>query len=264
MLIVIRGAGDIATGIGWRLWRCGFDVVMTDLPQPTCIRRTVAFSTALEEGEYTVEGVTALACPDLEAARAALAKRCVAVIPDPEGACIKALQPAAVVDAVLAKKNLGTAITDAPLVIGVGPGFCAGQDCHYVVETKRGHRLGRVIEEGPAAPNSGLPGNIMGYTGERIIRSTVSGRFEPLCAIGDLVQAGQTVARVDDVDLKVQIPGMIRGMLHEGIQVTPGFKCGDVDPRGREADYTTISDKARAVAGGVLEAVLRRYGSRMQ
>lgn len=264
MLIVIRGAGDIATGIGWRLWQCGFDVVMTDLPQPTCIRRTVAFSTALEEGTYTVEGVTALACPDLEAARAALAKRCVAVIPDPAGDCIPALQPAAVVDAVLAKKNLGTAITDAPLVIGVGPGFCAGQDCHYVVETKRGHRLGRVIEEGPAAPNSGMPGNIMGYTGERIIRSTASGRFEPLCAIGDLVDAGQTVARVNGQELKVQIPGMIRGMLHEGVQVTPGFKCGDVDPRGREADCTTISDKARAVAGGVLEAVLRRYGSRMQ
>ena len=128
MLIVIRGAGDIATGIGWRLWQCGFDVAMTDLPQPTCIRRTVAFSTALEEGQYTVEGVTALACPDVEAARAALAKRCVAVIPDPEGVCIAALQPAVVVDAVLAKKNLGTTLADAPLVIGVGPGFCAGQD----------------------------------------------------------------------------------------------------------------------------------------
>ena len=209
MLIVIRGAGDIATGIGWRLWQCGFDVAMTDLPRPTCIRRTVAFSTSLEEGRYTVEGVTAVACPDLESARAALAERCVAVIPDPEGTCIPQLQPAAVVDAVLAKKNLGTAITDAPLVIGVGPGFCAGQDCHYVVETKRGHRLGRVIEEGPAAPNSGLPGNIMGYTGERIIRSTVSGRFQPLCAIGDLVQAGQTVATIRDsatMELKVPFP----------------------------------------------------------
>ena len=251
MLILIRGAGDIATGIGWRLWQCGFDIVMTEIEKPTCIRRTVAFSTALEEGSYTVEGVTAVACPDADAALAAVQKRQVAVIPDPAGRCIPALAPAAVVDAILAKRNLGTRITDAPLVIGVGPGFCAGEDCHYVIETKRGHRLGRVIEEGPAAPNSGQPGNIMGYTGERIIRSTVSGTFQPLCAIGDLVEAGQTVARVGDTELKVQIGGMIRGMLHEGIQVTPGFKCGDVDPRGPQADCTTISDKARAVGGGL-------------
>ena len=263
MLIVIRGAGDIATGIGWRLWQCGFDVVMTDLPRPTCIRRTVAFSTALEQGQYTVEGVTAVACPDEQTARQALKNRCVAVIPDPAGDCIRRLKPDAVVDAILAKKNLGTAITDAPVVVGVGPGFRAGQDCHYVVETQRGHRLGRVIEEGPAAPNSGVPGSILGYTGERIIRSTCAGRFEPLCAIGDLVRAGQTVARVNGVELTVQIDGMIRGMLAEGIPVTPGFKCGDVDPRGQQADHTTISDKAWAVAGGVLEAILRRYGNRL-
>lgn len=264
MLIVIRGAGDIATGIGWRFWQCGFDVVMTEIPRPTCIRRTVAFSTALDEGSYTVEGVTAVGCHTLAQVQQAIQKHQVAVLADPKGDCISQLKPAAVIDAILAKRNMGTTLQDAPVVVGVGPGFCAGQDCHYVVETQRGHRLGRVIEEGPAAPNSGVPGNIMGFTSQRIIRSTVSGVFEPLCAIGDLVKAGQVVARVDGTELRVEIDGMIRGMLAAGISVTPGFKCGDVDPRGADADYTTISDKARAVGGAALEAVLRRYGAKLQ
>lgn len=264
MIVVIRGAGDIATGIGWRLKQCGFDVVMTETQKPTCIRRTVAFSTALEQGSYTVEGITAIACDTVQQAQQAIAQGNVAVLCDPNASCIGVLKPDVVVDAILAKHNVGTKITDAPLVVAVGPGFSAGEDCHYVIETQRGHRLGRVIENGPAAPNSGIPGNIMGYTSERIIRSTVSGQFRALCSIGDLVQAGQAVAMVDDTPLCVEIDGMIRGMLADGIAVTPGFKCGDVDPRGAKADYTTISDKARAIAGAVLEAILRRYGSRLQ
>lgn len=264
MLVIIRGAGDIATGIGWRLKQCGFDVVMTETQKPTCIRRTVAFSTALEQGSYTVEGISATACNNIEQVQQALANGHVAVLCDPSASCIATLKPAVVIDSILAKHNLGTKITDAPLVIGVGPGFCAGEDCHYVIETQRGHYLGKVIEQGPAAPNSGIPGNIMGYAAERIIRSTVSGTFRALCSIGDLVQAGQTVAMVDDTPLCVEIDGMIRGILADGIAVTTGFKCGDVDPRGTKADYTTISDKARAIGGAALEAILRRYGSRMQ
>lgn len=263
MLVLIRGAGDLATGIAWRLWQAHFDIVMTDLPRPTAIRRTVAFSTALENIEMTVEGVTAVACATPNQVLEATKRRRVAVLPDPDCKLALQLRPDVVVDAILAKRNLGTRIDDAPLVIGVGPGFCAGQDCHYVIETQRGHDLGRVIEEGPAAPNSGIPGNIGGYTSERILRAPAAGVFHPLAAIGDLVQAGQTVAEVNGTPLTAPIAGMVRGMLAEGVEVTPGFKCGDVDPRGEKASYTTISDKARAIGGGVLEAILRRYGGKL-
>lgn len=263
MLVLIRGAGDLATGIAWRLWQAHFDIVMTDLPRPTAIRRTVAFSTALENIEMTVEGVTAVACATPNQVLEAMKRRRVAVLPDPDCKLALQLRPDVVVDAILAKRNLGTRIDDAPLVIGVGPGFCAGQDCHYVIETQRGHDLGRVIEEGPAAPNSGIPGNIGGYTSERILRAPAAGVFHPLAAIGDLVQAGQTVAEVNGTPLTAPIAGMVRGMLAEGVEVTPGFKCGDVDPRGEKASYTTISDKARAIGGGVLEAILRRYGGKL-
>lgn len=263
MLVLIRGAGDLATGIAWRLWQAHFDIVMTDLPQPTAIRRTVAFSTALENIEMTVEGVTAVACATPNQVLEAFKRRRVAVLPDPDCKLALQLRPDVVVDAILAKRNLGTRIDDAPLVIGVGPGFCAGQDCHYVIETQRGHDLGRVIEEGTAAPNSGIPGNIGGYTSERILRAPAAGVFRPLASIGDLVQAGQTVAEVNGIPLTAPIAGMVRGMLAGGVEVTPGFKCGDVDPRGEKASYTTISDKARAIGGGVLEAILRRYGGKL-
>lgn len=263
MLVLIRGAGDLATGIAWRLWQAHFDIVMTDLPQPTAIRRTVAFSTALENIEMTVEGVTAVACATPNQVLEAFKRRRVAVLPDPDCKLALQLRPDVVVDAILAKHNLGTRVDDAPLVIGVGPGFCAGQDCHYVIETQRGHDLGRVIEEGTAAPNSGIPGNIGGYTSERILRAPAAGVFRPLASIGDLVQAGQTVAEVNGIPLTAPIAGMVRGMLAGGVEVTPGFKCGDVDPRGEKASYTTISDKARAIGGGVLEAILRRYGGKL-
>jgi len=263
MLVLIRGAGDLATGIAWRLWQAHFDIVMTDLPQPTAIRRTVAFSTALENIEMTVEGVTAVACATPNQVLEAFKRRRVAVLPDPDCKLALQLRPDVVVDAILAKRNLGTRVDDAPLVIGVGPGICAGQDCHYVIETQRGHDLGRVIEEGTAAPNSGIPGNIGGYTSERILRAPAAGVFRPLASIGDLVQAGQTVAEVNGIPLTAPIAGMVRGMLAGGVEVTPGFKCGDVDPRGEKASYTTISDKARAIGGGVLEAILRRYGGKL-
>lgn len=264
MRILIRGAGDLATGIAWRLWQAQFDIIMTDLPQPTCIRRTVAFSTALEQGQMQVEGVTAVACGDMTEVERALQKRQVAVLPDPQLQYLGVLKPQVLVDAILAKRNLGTTMEQAPLVIGVGPGFCAGQDCHYVIETKRGHHLGRVIESGPAAPNSGVPGNIAGYTSERILRAPCSGMFQPLRAIGDLVEQGETVATVDGQPVIAGVAGMVRGMLHEDLTVTPGFKCGDVDPRGTAAEFHTISDKARAVGGGVLEAIMRKYGGKLR
>lgn len=260
MLVLIRGAGDIASGIAWRLWHAQQNIVMTDLPQPTAIRRTVAFSTALEQGHMTIEGVDAIACTDLRDVQRALNNRKIAVLPDPTLSQALQISPDIVIDAILAKRNLGTTIQMAPLVIGIGPGFCAGQDCHYVIETQRGHRLGRVISQGCAAPNSGIPGNISGYTTQRILRAPCDGIFRSHTSIGALVKAGQVVAEVSGTPVICEIDGMIRGMLADNIPVTSGFKCGDVDPRGSDAEFDTISDKARAVAGGVLEAVLRVHG----
>ncbi len=256
MLVLIRGAGDLASGIGWRLHRSGFSIVMTDLPNPTAVRWKAAFCPAIWQGEWQVEGVTARRCENPEEVRACLKRKEIPVLPDPDGAAISQLKPDVVVDAILAKRNLGTKITDAPLVIGVGPGFYAGEDCHCVVETKRGHTLGRVIDQGCAIPNTGIPGNVGGYTVERVLRTPCGGIFEPLCEIGDRVEAGQTVAMVGGQPVKTQITGCLRGILPAGTQVPDaGFKAGDVDARCERENCFTISDKALAIGGGVLEAI---------
>lgn len=260
MKVLIKGAGDLATGAACRLHRCGADIIMTDLPIPTAVRRTVSFSRAVYEGSATVEGSTALRCDTLEQAERANKMGCIAVIPDPTAAFAKEWQPDVVVDGILAKENLGTAMTDAPVVVALGPGFTAGVDCHCVVETKRGHYLGRCIYEGSAIPNTGIPGNIGGYTKERILRAPCAGTFHPVVSIGDEVEAGDVCGMVDGVPMTSQISGVVRGLLQEGVVVTEGMKSGDVDPRCESGHCFTISDKARAVAGGVLEAVfsLRR------
>ena len=159
-------------------------------------------------------------------------------------------------DAILAKKNLGTAITDAPIVLALGPGFTAGVDCHGVVETKRGHDLGRLILEGSAIPNTGVPGDIGGYTEERIIRAPADGMFEPLAAIGDRVEEGAPVARVAGSVVCARLTGVVRGMLPAGLAVKQGMKAGDIDPRCEARHCFTVSDKARAIGGGVLEGLL--------
>ena len=257
MLVLIRGAGDIATGIALRLYRGGLRVVMTDLPRPTAIRRTVCFSQAIVLGETTVEGVRAVRADAASQALERLAEGAVPVLPDPALTCLTSLRPDALVDAILAKKNLGTHITDAPVVVGVGPGFTAGTDCHAVVETMRGHTLGRVIWSGSAVPNTGVPGNIGGYTIERVMHSPCAGEFRALRQIGDTVEAGETVAAVGGEPLCAKITGTLRGILPEGFYVPrKGFKSADVDPRCRLFHCFTASDKALAVGGGVLEAVL--------
>lgn len=256
MRVVIKGAGDLATGIGYRLKKCGFLVVMTDLEVPTAVRRTVSFSRAIYEGKATVEDITAQYAKDFEQIEDILADGKIPVLVDPDAEVVKEWQPDIVVDAILAKKNLNTAITDAPLVIGVGPGFTAGTDCHRVVETKRGHYLGRVIEEGSAIPNTGIPGDIGGYTVERIIRSVADGVFRPVAQIGDLVQKGDLVAYSAKEPIYAQLTGIVRGMLQEGVTVTKGMKSGDIDPRCEKEHCFTISDKARSIGGGVLEAIL--------
>lgn len=257
MLALIKGAGDIASGIAVRLKRAKFDIAMTDIERPTAIRRTVCFSQAIVNGWAYVEDIKAERAQSIDDIYEIIKRGNIAVIADEKAECIKTLKPYFVIDAILAKKNLGTSIDDAPVVIGVGPGFRAGVDCHAVIETQRGHYLGRVILEGSAAENTGVPGNIGGYTTERIIRAVKDGIFTPVCQIGDIVEAGQTVAYVDGEPVKCLIGGVLRGILPENTPVYKGMKSGDVDPRCKKEHCYTVSDKASAVGGGVLEAMLR-------
>lgn len=259
MLVLIRGAGDIATGIALRLYRAGMQVVMTDLPQPTAIRRTVSFSEAILQGQAVVEDVTARMA-SVEEVPAILAAGEIPVLADPACSCRKYLRPQVIVDAILAKRNLGTAMTDAPVVIAVGPGFTAGVDCHAVVETMRGHYLGRVIWDGAAQPNTAVPGLIGGYAGERVLRAPADGIFHQTLNIGAQVQPGDVAGFVEDVPMTCTIGGILRGILPDGTPVTKGMKAGDVDPRCAPDHCTCASDKALAVGGGVLEAILQKTG----
>ncbi len=261
MLTLIRGAGDLASGIALRLWRSGIEVVMTDLPRPTAIRRTVSFSEAIVHGETTVEDMTARLAANADEARALLAQGIVPVLADPDCACRADLHPDALVDAILAKRNLGTRRTDAPIVIGVGPGFTAGEDCHAVVETMRGHTLGRVIYTGSALPNTNIPGLIGGFAGERVLRAPADGGFRSARQIGDLVKAGDIAGYVAGEPMACTIDGVLRGLIADGVLVHKGMKSGDVDPRGDVDNCYTASDKALAVGGGVLEALLHLSGA---
>ena len=257
MLVLIKGAGDLATGTAVRLHRAGFRVVMTDIARPTAVRRTVAFCQCMYDGTAQVEGIAARRVETAEEAAACLTAGEVPVLADPEARIRTELPFDALVDAILAKRNLGTALTDAPIVLALGPGFTAGVDCHGVVETKRGHYLGRLILAGSAIPNTGVPGDIGGYTLQRLIRAPGTGSFRPLVQIGDRVEKGQPVAAVEGSTAAAGCPGIVRGMLPEGLWVTAGMKAGDVDPRCRPEHCFTVSDKARAIGGGVLEGLLR-------
>ena len=261
MLVYVRGAGDIATGIALRLHRCGMQVVMADLAVPTSIRRTVCFSEAIRLGETTVEDVRGVLCADAAAVRAAVAAGDVAVVVDAEARMAPELAPDVLVDAILAKKNLGTTRGMAPVVIGVGPGFTAPVDVDAAVETMRGHYLGRVYYMGSPIPNTAVPGLIGGYAGERVMRAPADGVFEPVVEIGDVVVAGQTCATVAGEPMLATIDGVVRGLLQAGVRVTRGMKSGDVDPRMRPEYAECVSDKALAVGGGVLEAVLALSGA---
>lgn len=256
MLILIKGAGDIATGIAVRLKNSGMQVVMTEIAIPTTVRRSVAFSRAVYEGSAVVENITAKLVLDFAQIPAVLQRDEIPVLIDPRCEVLKSIHFDAVVDSILAKKNLSTDPTQAPVVIGVGPGFSVPQDCHCVIETQRGHDLGRCIYQGCAAKNTGIPGEIGGYTVERLLRAPCDGIFHPILAIGDIVKAGQTVAMVDDQPVTAQIDGIVRGLLQDNVPVKAGMKSGDIDPRGCNEHCFTVSDKARAVGGGVLEAIL--------
>ena len=258
--ILVRGAGDLATGIILRLWSCGFRVAVTECRKPSAIRRRAALCEAVWEGTSCVEGAR---CRRVETLRQA-EEGVIPLFVDEEAACIRLLHPAAVIDAILAKRNLGTAREMAPITVGVGPGFTAGEDVDAVVETMRGHFLGRVIWQGAAIPNTGIPGEIGGFSSERVIHSPASGpmRFvkengKTAVDIGAAVKKGQIIAWAGDTPVYASLDGVLRGLIREGYEVKKGLKIADIDPRPEQAAFCdTVSDKARAVAGGTVEALL--------
>lgn len=255
MKILIRGAGDLATGIAVRLHESGHEIIMTEREVPLTVRRSVAFSRAVYENEVYIEGITAICVPGMDEAGQILAEDKIAVVIDEDAAIRELYRPQVLVDAILAKRNTGTKISDAPLVIGVGPGFTAGEDCHCVIETKRGHDLGRVIWNGSAIPNTGVPGEIGGFGIERLIKASGEGILEPQISIGNCVTKGQVVAYTGGKPVYANMSGMVRGMLQKGVRVPEGLKIGDIDSRVNLRYCHTVSDKARSVGGGVLEAV---------
>jgi xanthine dehydrogenase accessory factor len=256
IIVLIKGGGDIASGVAHRLSRCRFKAVMTETAHPLSVRREVSFSQAVFEGQKTVEGITARLIDSYDRIPDLWNAGMLPILVDPDALVKDQLKPSVLVDAVMAKQNTGTKITDAPLVIGLGPGFRAGRDVHLVVETKRGHDLGKVISEGEAERNTGIPSEIAGFSVERVLRASKPGKLKCLKQIGDYVHAGDIVALVDDVPMRTLIKGVIRGLLRDGSQVYEGMKTGDVDPRGIREYCYSISDKARAIGGGVLEGML--------
>lgn len=264
-MILIKGAGDLASGVAYRLRRCGFTLVMTELAQPFCVRRAVCFGEAVYAGEITIEGLPARRVETLAETMNVLEGGAIPVLVTPPPALLHALQPAVLVDAIMAKKNTGTQRTDAALVIALGPGFTAGEDCHAVVETHRGHTLGRVIWKGSAKPDTGAPGPVEGYTATRALRAPIDGYVTPWHAIGDHVKIGEIIARVGPqpgsehgIPVRALFPGVLRGLIHPTRHVEAGRKIGDLDPRDDVSHCFTISEKSLAVAGGVLEAILSR------
>lgn len=254
--ILIKGGGDLGTGVAWRLHKAGFPVVITELAQPLVVRRTVAFASAVYEGEIAVEGVTAWRAENIQDAKSLLADEMIPVLVDPECQSRTAVSPTILIDAIMAKRNTGTRLDDAPFVAALGPGFAPNVDCHCVIETRRGHNLGRVLWTSPAEPNSGVPGEIGGKTTDRVLRAPAHGVLHTFKRIGDRVRAGETIATVNGDEIRAPFDGMVRGLAHDGLPVPANLKIGDIDPRAQREHCFTISDKALAIGGGALEAVL--------
>ena len=264
-LIIVRGGGDLATGTIYKLKKSGFPVLILETANPSAIRRNVSFCEAVYQGEQTVEDMTCYLAGSMEQAQRFLAEGKLTVLVDPVGESIREWKPLAVVDGILAKKNLGTNRDMAPITVALGPGFVAGQDVDAVIETKRGHNLGRVLWCGSAAPNTGIPGIIGGYGKERVIHCPAEGILRNVKKITDTVTKGEVIALVETergtVPVEATLDGILRGLIRDGYPVRVGFKMADIDPRAEEYDNCfTISDKARCIAGGVLEAILQRKG----
>jgi xanthine dehydrogenase accessory factor len=268
LILVIKSAGEMASGVAWRLHRAGFKrICMLEVPTPLAVRRRVSFCEAVYDGRMEVDGVTAefADCGSamdqdcISKIHGAWQRKNIAVIIDPEWQLLKLLKPQVLIDGILAKKNLGTSVGDAPLTIAMGPGFSAGRDADIVIETMRGHHLGRVIEEGCALADTRVPGVIAGYSIERVLRAPQAGVFKSKLALGDMVRAGQVVGHVGQSEVKAKIGGILRGLIRDGAVVSHDLKLGDVDPRGKADHMDTVSDKARALGGSVLEVILSRY-----
>jgi xanthine dehydrogenase accessory factor len=257
-LILIRGGGDLATGVVARLFRCGFDVVVTEIPQPLAVRRLVALAEAVYADEVEVEEIRGRLVPDPKAARHSLEQGVIPVLVDPDAASRRVFQPLAIVDARMRKKPSELGMGEASLIIGLGPGFVAGIDCHAVVETNRGHNMGRVIWEGSAEADTGVPGLVADHAQDRVLRAPTSGLFQGRLPLGSVVEAGSVVAEVGGFPITAAYKGALRGLLHSGLEVEAGAKVGDLDPRPIPEYCFQISDKSLAVGGGVLEALLSR------
>jgi xanthine dehydrogenase accessory factor len=260
-LALVKGAGDLASGVAYKLREAGYSVVMTETRQPTAVRRTVAFAEAVYEGRVSVEGVEAVVADDDDAIADLLAAGVIPVVVDPGAELRHRLRLNLLVDAIMAKRNVGTSRSDARVVVALGPGFYAGRDAHAVVETMRGPTLGQVILNGEALPNTGIPADRRGYSEQRLLRSPGDGWFHPLKQIGDGISTGELVGMVGTLPVVSQLDGVIRGLLREGLWVKSGLKLGDVDPEATLADCYRISDKARAIGEGVLRAasLVRAY-----
>lgn len=259
-IVAIKGAGEMATGVAVRLKNAGFlRIFMMDIDRPQAVRRTVSFSEAIYDSKSVVEGIEAVLVTAIEGMHEAWKKNQVAILVDPGWEFITQLSPQIVIDAIIAKANLGTTLSDGTLVIGLGPGFIAGFDVHRVIETMRGHDLGRVLDKGAAMANTGIPGNIGGHTLNRVLRSPVTGIFQTHYNITDMVTANEVVGRVEGQDVVVQIDGVIRGLIRHGVKVHKGMKIGDIDPRGRTQYCYSVSEKSRAIGGAVLEAILGSF-----
>lgn len=260
-LVIVRGGGDIATGTIMKLYKSGFPVLILETEYPSAIRRNVAFSEAVYQGTQTVEDATCYLAKNVEEAVNFLLEGKLTLLIDPEGEAIRRLSPLAVVDGILAKKNLGTSRDMAPITVALGPGFEAGKDVDAVIETQRGHSLGRVIYSGSAIPNTGVPGKIAGFDKERVIHSPAAGILRNVSSITSTVKKGEVIALIESEEGEVQVSatldGLLRGLIRDGYPVTKGFKIADIDPRASEYNNCfTISDKARCIAGGVVEAIL--------
>lgn len=253
--VLIKGAGDLASGVAMAFYNSGFQVLMTEVKQPTVIRRSVAFANCIYEGKMAIEGVTAIHVTE-ENYSDYLENSNIGVIIDPEARIKEKYKPDIIVDAILAKKNLGTNIDDAPIVIGCGPGFTAGKDCHLVIETKRGHHLGNIIKQGKAIENSGIPGIIEGRGLERVLYSPVAGKVEHIKKLGDIVEQDDIILKVDGVPVKSPFKGVLRGLIVEGMIVPEAMKIGDVDPRLNPEYCYSISEKAMAIGRAAVEGSL--------
>lgn len=260
-IILVRGAGEQASGVGWTLAKAGFRVVMTEVVKPLMVRWPVSFGTAVTEEEWSVDGMTSCRVENPRQCEDAWELGKIPILVDPMLEGLTAIQPVVLIDAILAKRNTGTKRAMAPFTVGLGPGFSAGDDVDLVIETNRGHDLGRLIYSGPAQPNTGIPGDVAGFSRERVVYSTMAGIFHASRRIGEFVAAGERLGEIQgeqDAAVNVISPldGVLRGLLQTGTPIEKAVKIGDVDPRGQEAYCWTISEKARAIGSAVLLGIL--------